>query len=53
MASEQHSFASSDLRGAAQEYKRDSEQRHKWANGAYYGYGRDEEHPKPAGTYFA
>lgn len=41
--------STSDLRAAAQDYKRDAEQKAKWANGAMYtrGRGGTDVNPRP------
>ena len=45
MSSEQ-TFPESDLRSAAQDYKRDAEQKAKWGMGATFTKGRGDN-PKP------
>lgn len=41
--------STSDLRASAQDYKRDAEQKAKWANGAMYtrGRGGTDVNPRP------
>lgn len=47
MSSEQ-TLSTSDLRAAAQDYKRDEEQKHKWALGPKVVRGRGTDaHPRP------
>jgi hypothetical protein len=47
MSSEQ-TFSTSDLRGTAQDYKRDAARKHKWALGATDSViGRADEKPRP------
>jgi len=46
MSSEQ-SIPTSDLRGAAQDYKRDATRKHKWALGSVAPHGREDSHPRP------
>lgn len=46
MSSEQ-AFAGSDLRSAAQDYKRDAEHKAKWAMGVTITPGRGEANPRP------
>ncbi|QIW95786.1 hypothetical protein AMS68_001304 [Peltaster fructicola] len=46
MSAEQ-TFSTADLRGNAQDYKRDATRKHKWALGATQGVGRAEHKPRP------
>lgn len=49
MSSEQ-AFPGSDLRSAAQDYKRDAERKQKWALGTTFTRGRGENNPRPKKT---
>ena len=46
MSSEQ-AHPTSDLRAAAQDYKREEQQKAKWALGPKYAAGRADAHPRP------
>ncbi|KAI5269083.1 hypothetical protein E4T47_07293 [Aureobasidium subglaciale] len=46
MSSEQ-AFPGSDIRSAAQDYKRDAEHKSKWAMGVAFTQGRGEDNPRP------
>jgi len=47
--SAQQTFSTNDLRSASVDYKRDSENKHKWAQGEAWGPGRPTNaHSRPA-----